>query len=237
MTTPGADLFERAARLAPIVLDRLGDVRRRIEEAGGDPDRVRVVAVTKTFGPEACLAALEAGIEDVGENYATELLEKAAALSSSGRRPRWHFIGRIQRNKIARLAPVVSCWQSVSRPGEVEAILAHSPGRSPEVFVEVNLSGEETRGGCDPRDVARLVALAREKGLEVRGLMAVAPLGVPGRTTERLFREVGEKGAALGLAELSLGMSGDLEQAVRCGSTMVRIGTALFGARDSHAKG
>ena len=101
-------------------------VRARLEAAGGDPGAITVVAVTKGFGPGAAVAALAAGLTEVGENYAQELLAKAAALAagpdSSDRPVRWHYLGAVQRNKVARLAPVVACWQSVARGVEGEAI-------------------------------------------------------------------------------------------------------------------
>ncbi len=227
--------------MAPAVGERLSEARARIESAGGDAGSVTIVAVTKTFGPEAVLAAVSSGIGDIGENYAGELIGKASAIDSlpagSVAAPlRWHFLGSIQRNKVARLAPLVSCWQSVSRAAEAEAIARRSdPAGS--VFVEVNVAREPNRAGCDPDDVPALVEAARACGLAVRGLMAVAPLKGHALSTEQAFDEVASLAADLGLRELSLGMSADLEQAVRAGSTMVRLGTALFGTRKAHAGG
>ncbi len=108
------------------VAQRLRAVRARIVEAGGDPSRVRIVGVTKGFGPEAVTAALGAGLEDIGENYANELVAKAAEIEAdaSSSALRWHFLGAIQRNKVARLAPIVGMWQSVARAEEGERISA-----------------------------------------------------------------------------------------------------------------
>ncbi len=201
---------------------RLEAVRSRIAAAGGDPDRVLVLAVTKGFGPEAIAAARAAGLTEVGENYAQELERKWEPGL------RWHFIGGIQRNKIARLAPMVDVWQSVDRIEEGEAIAAHAPRA--EVFVQVNVSGEPQKAGCGWDDVATLVERFGDLGLRVRGLMAVGPAGDP-ELARPVFRRLAELGRDLQLQELSIGMSGDLEVAVQEGSTMVRLGTALFGER------
>jgi len=208
----------------------LVSVRARIAAAGGDPDKVRIVAVTKGFGPQAVEAARDAGVLDVGENYAQELLAKDEALRGSGARDpglRWHFLGAIQRNKIAALAPVVSCWQSVARAVEGEAIARRRPGAA--VLVEVDTTGTPGRNGCAPEGVPALVAGLRDRRLEVEGLMTVAPLDPDAaRAAFRLVRSLADD---LGLAERSMGMSDDLELAVAEGATMVRVGRALFGDR------
>jgi len=198
--------------------------------------------VTKGHGLDAVRAALAVGLRDIGENYAPELLEKAAAIEpllDGAPAPRWHFLGRVQRNKVARLAPVVSCWQGVARPVEAVAIARHC--EAPEVFVEIDLSGQPGRGGCQPPDAERVVEAARLAGCVVRGLMTIAPLAEGGAdgadgaaqaaTAAEAFATVAELAKTLGLGELSMGMSHDLEQAVAAGTTMVRIGTALFGER------
>lgn len=215
--------------------ERLSVIRARIEAAGGDADRVTVVAVTKGHGLDAVRAALAVGLSDIGENYAAELLDKAGSIEASppeGLRPRWHFLGSVQRNKVPRLAPIVSCWQGVSRVAEAVAIGRHR--EHAEVFVEIDLSGEPGRGGCAPADAGTVVEAARGAGCTVRGLMTVAPLGPAGESLEtaaHAFATVAKLAETLGLGELSMGMSHDLEPAVAAGSTMVRIGTALFGER------
>lgn len=214
------------------VVARLSAVRRRIESAGGDLAAVRVVAVTKGFGPEAVAAATEAGLSDVGENYAQELVAKAAAVrpSPTERTPlRWHFLGTVQRNKVRSLAPLVDCWQGVARVVEGEEIARRRPGA--EVLVEVDVSGAAGRNGCPPVLVADLVRSLAGLGLGVRGLMTVAPLDP--EAARRGFRTVRELADRLGLPERSMGMSEDLEAAVAEGSTMVRVGRALFGNRPS----
>ena len=210
-------------------------VRERIAGAGGDPGQVRVVAVTKGFGPDAVLAALGAGLTDVGENYAQELLAKEAAVrDSTGARAstgepaiRWHYLGAVQRNKVPALATVVSCWQGVARAVEGEAIARRRPGAV--VLVEVDTTGAPGRNGCAPDAVPGLVADLRAIDLDVRGLMTVAPMGpADARSAFRLVRSLADD---LALVERSMGMSDDLELAVAEGSTMVRTGRALFGDR------
>jgi uncharacterized pyridoxal phosphate-containing UPF0001 family protein len=182
--------------------------------------------VTKSFGPEAVLAAREAGLVDLGENYAAELVGKAAA-DVGGDRVVWHFLGAIQRNKVAQLAPLVGLWQSVARSAEGERIARFAPGA--RVLVQVETTGLAGRNGCPPGAAADLVAQLRDVGLDVRGLMTVA---APGESAARdAFATLARLADRLGLEERSMGMTDDLEAAVAAGSTMVRIGRALFGAR------
>lgn len=208
-------------------LDR---VRDQIADAGGDPEAIRVVAVTKGFGPEAPLAALGAGLADLGENYAQELLEKAEAVEATDEMSsaRWHFIGRLQSNKVRLLADRVGCWQSIDRPSLVDELARRAPGA--RLLVQVDAAGEPGKGGADPADVPDLVARARDVGLEVEGLMAVGVFGDE-PATEAAFATTTALADRLGLPQRSLGMSGDLAAAVRAGTTMVRVGTALFGPR------
>jgi hypothetical protein len=212
------------------VAERLDSVRLRIERAGGDPSAVRIIAVTKGFGPDAVRAARAAGLHDIGENYANELVSKAADLQGEASSPspvRWHFLGAIQRNKVARLAPIVGVWQSVSRAEEGARIARFAPGAT--VFVEVDTTGRSGRNGCPPEEVRALVPRLRDAGLDVRGLMTVA---APGPEAAALgFSTVRALADDLALEERSMGMTDDLEAAVRAGTTMVRIGRALFGER------
>jgi hypothetical protein len=210
------------------VAERLDAVRLRIERAGGDPNAVRVIAVTKGFGPDAVAAARSAGLHDIGENYANELVTKAAEVSdASSAALRWHFLGAIQRNKVAKLAPIVGLWQSVARTEEGERIARFAPGAT--VLVEVDTTGQPGRNGCPPEEARTLVPRLRDAGLDVRGLMTVAPPEPAG--AQSAFETVRALADELGLEERSMGMTDDFEAAVRAGSTMVRIGRALFGAR------
>lgn len=214
------------------VADRVADVRRRIATAGGDPTAVTIVAVTKGFGPWAVRAALGSGIDHVGENYAQELLDKAAAVDDLP--VAWQYLGAVQRRKVRALAPVVRCWQSVFRIEEGEAIAARAPGAS--VLVEVDITPGAGRRGVRLRDAPALVERLGGLDLAVDGLMAVGPPGPPEGAREG-FRALSRLRSALGLAQLSAGMSDDLEVAVSEGSTMVRVGRALFGPRPAHGPG
>lgn len=211
------------------VADRLGALRERLSRAGGD--HVKVLAVTKGFGPDAVAAAVRAGIADIGENYAQEMLSKAEDLTAQPGdvlRPRWHFIGRLQRNKIRKIAGLVHLWQSVDRPELAAEIARRAPGA--RVLVQVDVTGIGGRGGCPPNDTAGLVERCREAGLEVAGLMAVGAPGSPEQARPG-FRLLASQAEDNGLAELSMGMTADIEVAVEEGASMVRVGTALFGPR------
>ena len=214
-----------------LVGDRLVELRRRIAAAGGDD--VTVVAVTKGFGPEAVEAAVAVGLDDIGENYAQELLAKLAGLGED--RPRVHFIGRLQSNKVPlagrRRRPVAE-----HRPGVAGRAARQASGPPARVLVQVNVSDEPGKGGCAPGDVAALVARLRER--EARGR------GSDGSRSHRAAR-VGATGlppaarassTISGSPTCSMGMTDDLEVAVEEGSTMVRVGSALFGPRPSTAR-
>lgn len=224
-------MSEVAAPTPGLVAERLAEVRRRIVAAGGDPAAVTVLAVTKGFDATAVRAAVVAGLVEVGENYAAELLSKAAALAP-GDQPRWHFLGAVQRRKVRDLAPLVGCWQALARLAEGEAIARRAPGAS--VFVEVDVAGVAGRPGVSWEEAPALVDGLRGLELDVRGLMAVGPQG-PAELARPLFRRLAALAGELGLAELSMGMTDDLEVAVAEGATMVRIGRALFGPRPAWA--
>jgi PLP dependent protein len=227
---------------------RLADVRRRIASCSIDPESVRIVAVTKGFASGAVAAALAAGLVDIGENYADELVEKARAVGTGSRDtgsgsgafpdpavrqgegpdPIWHFLGAVQRNKVARLAPVVTWWQGVSRIEEGRAIAGRRPGST--VLVQVDLAGIPGRGGCPPDRMSDLVGALRDEDLDVAGLMGVGPPGPP-EAARAGFAGLSTLADALDLPVRSMGMTDDLEVAVSEGSTMVRLGRALFGDR------
>jgi hypothetical protein len=223
VTVEAADVVAAHERL----LDRIAD-------AGGDPEAVAVVAVTKGFGPDVPIAALGAGLVDLGESYAQELAAKADAVDAQAGEgedapaPRWHFIGRLQSNKVRLVAQRVSCWQSVDRPALVDELARRAPGA--RVLIQVDAAGEEAKGGARPEDVAALVTHAHDVGLQVAGLMAIGVAGDEA-ASETAFAATAALADRLGLPERSFGMSGDLAAAVRAGTTMVRVGTALFGPR------
>lgn len=213
------------------VAERLRRVRQRIADAGGSVPDVSIVAVTKGFGPEAVEAALDAGVADVGENYAQELEEKVRRLGPGlAGRCRWHFLGRVQRNKVRRIAASVYLWQALDRDAAGEEIARRRAGA--QVLVELNVSGEPTKHGCDPEQAPAVVERLHALGLDVRGLMAVGPTGPP-ELARSGFRRLAALADRLGLPERSMGMTDDLEVAVQEGTTMVRVGRALFGPRPS----
>jgi len=211
-----------------VIADRVASVRARIaaaaERAGRDPGEVRLVAATKTVEVEGIAAALDAGVDDLGENRAQDLVAKAPALAD--RRPRWHFLGPLQRNKVRRLVPWVDWWQTVDRVELGDEIARRAQGA--RVLVEVNLGGEPQKAGVAPADTERLAAELTTRGLDVAGLMTVPPHDDEPR---RWFASLRALGDDLGLRELSMGMSEDFEVAVEEGATIVRVGRAIFGDR------
>jgi pyridoxal phosphate enzyme (YggS family) len=213
---------------AASVAERLEVVRRRIASAGGK--NVRIVGVTKGFGSDAIEAAVAAGCRDIGESYAQELINKLADVR--GPAPIVHFVGHLQTNKVKHLAPHVDVWHSVDRLRVVEALGRHAaPGAT--VLVQVNVTGGPDQGGCAPDETEEIVVAARDAGLNVVGLMAIGQAGggEAARPGFQLLRRLVDE---LELAECSMGMTEDLEAAVKEGSTMVRVGRALFGPRLRH---
>jgi pyridoxal phosphate enzyme (YggS family) len=211
--------------------DALADIRERItaaaRRAGRDPDSVTLVAASKTVPPERVAQAVMLGVTDIGENRAQDLVAKADALAATTDvSVCWHFLGRLQRNKVRSLAPVVTWWQSVDREALGSTIAQHAPGA--RVLVEVNLAGEPQKGGCAPGDAAGLTDALRGLGLRVEGLMTIPPQDDDPRPWFVALRELA---GDLGLHHLSMGMTDDYETAVEEGATMVRVGRALFGSR------
>jgi len=209
------------------IAERLAAVRHRVAEAAGRVGRpassVRLVVVTKGVAPPVMQAAYDAGATDFGENRAQELLAKAPEIEG---RPTWHFIGRLQRNKVAGLAPLVDLWQSVDRIELGRAIAGRAPGAA--VLAEVNVAGDPAKAGVATADAARLVDGLRSAGLSVGGLMTIPAAGEDPRPA---FARLAALADRLGLAELSMGMSDDFEVAVEEGATIVRVGRAIFGPR------
>jgi hypothetical protein len=217
---------------------RVASVREQIERAraiGGHGQPVTIVAVTKTYGPEAAAAAWDVGLRDVGENR----VQEAAAKMPQVHAPlRWHLIGHLQRNKVKQV-DAFHLVHSMDSGRLADTLSEHGTarGRPVDVLVQVNVSGEGSKGGYAAADVEgeaeRLRTLA---GIVVRGVMTMAPLDADVATLRRVFggaRRCGEWLRAAGhpAAELSMGMSGDYEIAVEEGATLVRLGTVLFGAR------
>jgi len=218
--------------------ERLAEVRARIDDAigrGGHGQRVTVVGVTKTYGPEAPLAAWEAGLRDVGEN---KVQEAVAKMPHVGVPLRWHLIGHLQRNKVRQIDPF-HLVHSMDSARLADALASHGAtrGRPVEVLAQVNVSGEETKGGYQPSMFVQEADRLRElSGIVVRGVMTMAPFGADDATLRSVFggaRRCAEvlRTAGHPASELSMGMSGDYEVAVEEGATLIRLGTVLFGAR------
>ncbi len=222
------------------IAEALAEVRSRIERAAKsasrDPNSVRLVAVSKTKPAAAVREAYAAGQRDFGENYAQELAEKAEQLGDLAD-IRWHFIGHLQSNKAKLVAPVARVVHTVDTPSLARELAkrVEKLGREPlRVLVEVNVGGEAQKHGVSPDAVGELLdAVAAQPGLVLQGLMTIPPHDLD--ETRRAFEALAElrerHGGAERLPELSMGMTDDLEIAVACGATMVRVGTAIFGAR------
>jgi hypothetical protein len=209
------------------VVDRAGVLRERVRSLGGD--EIEIVAVTKGFGPWALRAASRSGFGMVGESYAQELESKWLQLKDEERGSlEVHFIGGMQTNKVRRIAPVVAVWQTLDRQSLVNEIAKRAPASS--VMIQINLTSSETQGGCQLSEAGEVVAMARSKGLKVIGAMGIGPQG-DDQIIRAAYRSLVSFADDNGLPHRSIGMTNDLEIAIESGSTMVRIGTALFGAR------
>ena len=216
----------------------VAEVRERIAAAaarGGRGQQVTIVAVTKTYGPEAPRAAWDAGLRDVGENKVQEALRKMDSVSVP---LRWHLIGHLQRNKVKALDRF-ALLHSLDSARLADAVHEHGErrGRPVDALLQVNVAGEETKGGFAPAEVpAEAARLSGLSGLRVRGVMTMAPYTDDERVQRRVFAGAREAcgilaGAGHPATELSMGMSNDYEIAVEEGATCVRLGTVLFGAR------
>lgn len=217
---------------------RLAVVRKSIERArerGGHGQSVTIVAVTKTYGPDAPIAAWRAGVHDMGENRVQEAVEKMAQVEAP---VHWHLIGHLQRNKVKQLDGfrLVHSMDS-ARLADALAAYGLARRRPLDVLVQVNVSGEGSKGGYEATGIEREAERLRGMhGLVVRGIMTMAPLDADVGSLRTVFagaRQCAELLRAAGhpATELSMGMSGDYEIAVEEGATLVRLGTVLFGAR------
>jgi pyridoxal phosphate enzyme (YggS family) len=217
---------------------RLAEVGDRVAAAvarGGHAQRVTLIAVTKTHGPDAVQAAWRAGVQNVGENKVQEALGKMAAVDVP---VRWHLIGHLQRNKVRDLDHF-ALVHSIDRASIADAVSAFGIARkrSVDALVQVNVAGEDSKGGFAPADMpAEAEQFAARVGLRVKGVMTMAPLGADERTTRHVFQGARAARDLLVSAghpafDLSMGMSNDYELAVEEGATMVRLGTVLFGER------
>ena len=206
------------------VADRVAHVRSVISNAGGTG--VSLVAVTKSFGIEALRAALTAGCDAVGENYAQELLEK---ITVGLPLVDVHFIGALQSNKVRLLAGHIALWQSVDRESVVDELGRRAPGAT--ILIQVDTTGEPSKGGVTPAQLDALRVRAESRGLIVKGLMTIGPTEGTQEECEKSFGMLRHLVNEQGLSVCSMGMSADYPIAVACGSTMVRVGSGLFGDR------
>lgn len=214
------------------VARRLDAIRSRIDgvERSWTHD-VEITAVTKAFAPSVIETAVDAGCRVIGENYAQDLLSKRTAIEGlePERRPRVEFIGHLQSNKVRQLADLVDRWCTIDRNSIAKEVAKRVPAG--EVLIQVNATGEQNKGGCRPDDVGALRDRCGDLGLEVVGLLTIGPTGRPPEEAAPGFRLVRSLVDDLGLAVCSMGMTADLDVAVACGSTNVRVGSLLFGAR------
>ncbi len=217
----------------------LARVAAAAEAGGRDVRSITVLAVSKGQTAARLLEAMDAGFTQFGENYLAEALPKIEALRQ--RAPVWHFIGRVQANKTRPIAEHFDWVHGVDRLRVAERLAEQRPHYAPplNVCLQVNIAGEASKGGVAPADVPQLLAaVAQLPRLALRGLMCMLPYEADSATQHALFarmRQLLEQANAtgLGLDTLSMGMSGDLAAAVAEGATLLRIGTALFGARQS----
>lgn len=223
------------------VASRLKDINLRISQAaakaGRDPADVKLVAVSKTFPPDAVLAAYNAGHRLFGENRVQELAAKVPMLPAD---IRWHLIGHLQGNKASaaiRLAGMIESVDSVKLMERLNRIAVES-GIARDILMEINISGEDSKQGAPPAQAVALAEKALElPGLRLLGMMTMAPFGAEDCELRRVFsglrqlRDCISEKCNIPLPELSMGMSGDFEAAIQEGATIVRIGSAIFGCR------
>ena len=213
-------------------LDAVRDaVRRAAGAAGRDPASVELVAVSKTHPAATIEPLLAAGQRSFGENRVQEAAAKWPDLTAAWPGVRLHLIGQLQSNKARDAVLAFDVIHSVDRPSLVAALAAASAatGRRPDCFLQVNIGDEAQKGGVALADLAALLAAARAAGLAVAGLMAVPPDGIEPAPFFALLAKLAREHDVAGL---SMGMSGDFETAIQLGATCVRVGSALFGARD-----
>ncbi len=222
--------------------ERLAAVKERIraaaEQCGRDPAEITLIAVTKTYPVSAMNTAITAGVTDVGENKPQEIRDKFDAVLPV----RWHLIGHLQSNKIKYVidrCDLIHSVDSIKLMDEIET-KAEAHGRDIDILIQINISGEESKSGVSPDELESMLrhAAALNK-VHIKGLMTIAPKAEYGDAEscfadmKKLFDSVSEKSFPnVEMRELSMGMSGDFEAAIKHGSTMVRIGSAIFGARN-----
>ncbi|MBD3745508.1 MULTISPECIES: YggS family pyridoxal phosphate-dependent enzyme [Sphingopyxis] len=220
-------MSDAASRLAEVGTN-IAEAARRAGRKAGD---VCLIAVSKTHDADAIRPLIAAGQRHFGENRVQEAAAKWSALRGEAPDVTLHLIGQLQSNKAEEAVALFDAIHSVDRSSLVQALAkaCDKLGKRPQLFVQVNIGDEEQKGGCAVADLAALLAEAKAAGLAIDGLMAIPPADVEPAPYFALLDELAERH---GLPLRSMGMSGDYEKAVMLGATHVRVGTALFGARD-----
>ena len=211
----------------PTILERLARVSARIAATGRNPDEVAIVAVTKGFDVSVCRLALQAGLRNLGENRVQEALKKMEHVPNA----EWHLIGHLQTNKVKQATGRFALIQTVDSLRLAQEIARHGPNQA--VLVEVNIAREPQRSGVAPEDAHELIAKVASM-LDLHGLLGMGPAtgdSAPAFNELRRLHDEAEQQIGKGLPVLSMGMSGDFEAALAAGSTMLRLGQALFGPR------
>lgn len=227
--------------------DNIKKIKAEIENAASKTGRngadITLVAATKTNPPERIRLAIDAGITDCGENRVQELLEKLSQDAYEG--SRLHFIGHLQRNKVKQLVGAVSLIQSVDSVELISSIAsrAESLGIVQSILLEINIGGEQAKSGIAPDQIEELIqACASNKFIKLEGLMAIPPAAVSPGDSRRYFDQMyklfvdikTKKYDNISMEILSMGMSGDYEEAILAGSNMIRLGSAIFGPRKAY---
>lgn len=229
-SSSGGDVVERLAAVGEAIV-------RAAREEGRDPDDVTLIAVSKTFGAEAIRPLLDAGHRVFGENRVQEAKEKWSALKAAFPDVRLHLIGPLQTNKVREAVGLFDVIHSLDRASlagelakEFAKLRAQQDGvRLPEVFIQINTGEEPQKAGIAPTEADSFIHECRERhGLEISGLMCIPPVDEPPSPHFALLAKIAARN---GISGLSMGMSGDFEQAVMLGATHVRVGSALFGSR------
>ena len=224
---------------ASVIAANIVAVRARIgaacERSGRDPRDITLVGVSKTQPAAAVAAAWGAGLRDFGENRVQEAADKIPSLRAQGVAPVWHLIGHLQTNKAAAAIDLFDILHSVDSE-RIAAVIDSRASRRLRVLLEVNVSGEASKQGVTPGEAARITEhLGGLRNLDLAGLMTVAPQADDPESVRPVFRRLRELRDAIGLRELSMGMTDDFEVAVQEGSTLVRVGRAIFGPRGDAA--
>jgi hypothetical protein len=207
-------------------------IRRAAVRAGRLPDDITLIAVSKTFEPDAIVPAIEAGQMRFGENRVQEARAKWPALRERYPGIELHLIGPLQSNKAKDAVALFDVIHTIDRPKIARAVAAEmaEQGRSLKLFVQVNTGNEPQKAGIAPEDTDAFVRQCREEfGLDIAGLMCIPPIDEP---PEPHFKRLAELASKLGLRDISMGMSADFESAIECGATHIRVGSAIFGERD-----